>query len=258
VEDASEGEFLVRDKLQPDGSITGNGSTRFVSSAFRLKSKYRTVDEYGEVLSDMAPLSHGDHFAFPIPVLPGRRVSVGDSWQAPIDVSLDWATSDPVTVEGEGRLEAFEWQNGYPCVKIHETFSGSTKFPTSKDSKFSGAPVDDLKVDQIVYFAYNSGRLIRVDAKTDITAELTSTQRAALDPFAGANAPSAYGGGPGYGQGLDPDAPVAGPPGGPPPGFGGPPGYGGGPPGLGGGLQGGGEQRSPVHLKITETTELQP
>jgi hypothetical protein len=272
VEDATAGEYLLRDKVKPEnGYVSSNGTTQFVKTAYNIKSKYRTVNEYGEVLSEMPALSPGDHFAFPIPVLPGRRVNVGDSWQAPIHVALDWAGTDPLTVTGEARLEDFEWQNGYPVAKIHETYSGAAKFPKSKNSKFSGAPVEDLKVDQTVYFAYNSGRMVRVEANDDITVDLTSTEEAALNPFSG-HGSGAYGAGGGYGQmagfgGGVPGGLPGGMPGGMPPGAGGPPsGFMGGPMGPGGAFRGGGEgapgggfgeARMPVHLKITETTDLE-
>lgn len=281
VEDATPGEYLLRDKVSTtDGVVSSSGTSQFVKTAYNIKSKYRTVNDYGEVLSEMPPLSPGDHFAFPIPVLPGRRVNVGDSWEAPIEVSLDWMGSDPLSVTGEARLEDFEWEDNYPVAKIHETFSGSSKFATEKESLFSGAPVEDLKVDQTVYFAYNSGRLIRVEADNDITVDLTSSQEAYLDPFTGHTGTqmAAFGGESGGPGGAFPGAfPGAGGPGGPggPMGFAarGPMGPGGpmggpmggafrgpgaipGAEGLGG--AGVGEPRAPIHLKISETTELAP
>lgn len=265
VEDATAPEYLIRDKVDGSGIVSSNGSSQFVKAAYNIKSKYRTVNDFGEVLSEMPPLSQGDHFAFPIPVLPGRRVNVGDSWQTPIDVSLDWMGSDPLTVTGEARLEDFEWQDGYPVAKIHESFSGPTKFPKDRKSRYSDAPVDNLSVDQTVYFAYNAGRLIRVEANDDITVQLTQQQEEALDPFTGHTG--------GYGQAASFPG-MSGIPGGIPgvpgggigafPGARGPMGGPGGFPGAGAGEESGalggeiGEARAPVHLKIVETTDLDP
>ena len=171
VEDTEADDFLIRDLITPNGTLTRGVQAQIVSNLYPLKSQYRTVTQYGDVLSTMAPLGPGAHFAFSIPVMPARRVTIGDSWRSPLQVSLDWATTKPLTVSGESRLESFEWQDGYPTAKIRETYDGVAHFPVNPESSFSGATADKLHVERIVFFAYNSGRLIRTETTATYTGD---------------------------------------------------------------------------------------
>ncbi|MDQ2687240.1 MAG: hypothetical protein M3Y28_05160, partial [Armatimonadota bacterium] len=129
VEDISGGNYLVRDRILPDASYLGSkGQSQRIDALYNLKSKYRTVDAQGRVLSEMAPFTTGQHVAFSIPVLADRRVAVGDSWQAPVQLALEWAALEPTKITAESRLEGFEWQNGYPCAKIREKYSGPVTY----------------------------------------------------------------------------------------------------------------------------------
>ncbi|MGO8671982.1 MAG: hypothetical protein ACLQVD_11525 [Capsulimonadaceae bacterium] len=231
VNDDTSGVYLIRDQVRNDGYVCGSdGTPHTVQSVFNIKGKYRTVFASGEVISTMPPLGPGDHFAFPIPELPGRRVNVGDSWRVPMRVSLDWASSDPMIVSGEARLEDFEWQNGYPTAKIRETYSGPARFPNSSGAKFAGAPVDNVTVTQILYFAYNSGRLVRSEQNADMTVELTGPQQSNLNPFSGSQGDESGGQG-GFPFGA---------------------------PGMSGGSTDSGGPTTPMHLKVSETTDLIP
>ena len=284
---------LIRDKVLPVGYVQEGGQLRPVAASFLLRSKYRTVTTHGELVSQMKPLTPGDHFAFSVPTLPTRRVGIGDSWEAPIEMSFQWSTKNPGKVTGEARLEGLEWQDGYPCARIRETYSGSVTFPgapatagygggypgasssgypgtytggappgypgayggagganASASSNFGGPQlpamgsskpvktditVENVKYERVVYFAYNSGRLIKTDTTINIDAPISSADMSILGLMSSGGG-SGYGGGPSYGNagypgqsmgtsgsmpGTGPGGPPAGP-GGPPPGYAGP------------------------------------
>ena len=252
VEDTTGSNYLIRDRILPGGVLVSHGQPQALDALYNIKSKYRTVNARGDVLGSMAPLSLGDHFGFSIPVLSARRVSVGDTWQCPVELSLDWASTRPATVNAESRLEGFEWQSGYPAAKIRETYSGPVTFNSMSGTAaaspaampgmglVSGASgsgngavtLPTVNYERIVYFAYNSGRLIRTE--TTLTLTTDNSQLASLG-FAGVS----LGGSSPYGQpGGSPspdtmDTPLP-PGGGPVPGaYPGPPGaYPGPPPGA--------------------------
>lgn len=278
VEDTTGGGYLIRDRVLPGGVLVNHGQAQSLDALYNIKSKYRTVNTRGDVLGSMAPLSIGDHFGFSIPVLSARRVSVGDTWQAPVEVSLDWASTKPATVNAESRLEGFEWQSGYPAAKIRETYTGPVTFTLmngngaaspglgvvsgSANSSNGAVTLPTVNYERIVYFAYNSGRLVRTETTVTLTAD--NSQLASLG-FAGVS----VGNGPSYGlQGSNYPTPdnvdTALPPGaGPPPGAfpGMPPGaYPGSPPsGYPGSTPGGYPSQSvpqstTTNLKVTDIT----
>lgn len=290
TEDASGGAYLIRDKVLPNGYVINRGQVQPVDAAYNLKSSYRTVNVYGQVLGRMSPLSSGDHFGFSIPVLPARRVSKGDSWKSPVEIGLEWAASKPARLTAESRLEGFEWQNGYPTAKIRETYSGPVKFPSPPGSALPEISAPNVKFERVIYFAYNSGRLIKTDASLDVNANLSSTQLSSLGISTGGAGGGLPGGGGGYpggggfagggdegalgfggkgggfpgGGGGYPGGGGFGGGGGYPGGGGGggyPGGGGGGYPGGGGGFSGGGggggvQQKAPVKLVASESTLL--
>lgn len=208
VEHEGSGAWLIRDQVLPTEKDSGK-TTPFVSyltahrqsiplqALYTLKSDYRTVNAFGDVESHMAPLSPGDHFSFSLPVLPDRRISSGDSWQSSVDVSLDWATANPTTLKGvESRLEDFEWQNNYPTAKIIETYSGPATFTPQPNSGLPSFKAQTVKYERVIYFAYNAGRVIKMDATMNISADMNQAQITALG-MGGAGS-SGYGGGSTY------------------------------------------------------------
>lgn len=208
VEDTTGGAYLIRDRILPGGILVSNGQPQSLDALYTIKSKYRTVDTRGNVLGSMAPLSLGDHFGFSIPVLSARRVSVGDTWQAPVDVSLDWASIKPAPINAESRLEGFEWQSGYPAAKIRETYSGPVTFTTANGASSAGSgalpglgaasgqssngsiTLSSVNYERIVYIAYNSGRLIRTETTLTLTAD--NAQLASLGLAAGSGGGGTY------------------------------------------------------------------
>ena len=90
VENATGGEYLVRDEIIPvDHSARSKPFVSYVATRgsvvplAQVRAFYRTVDARGRVLNTLTSENHGNSIGFSIPVLPPRRVSVGAHWQRP-------------------------------------------------------------------------------------------------------------------------------------------------------------------------------
>ncbi|HEY3331335.1 MAG TPA: hypothetical protein VGK19_15000 [Capsulimonadaceae bacterium] len=183
VEDTeANGDVLLRDQVLNDGVIINHGTVAYVQIGYTLKGRMRTVSISGATMKNNPPLSAaGSHFGFGIPAFPPRRVQVGDSWQAPIEGSLQWAVEHPTLMRGTARLDAFEWQDGYPCAKIIETYNGVAKFdidtPQADAADIQGANVNIIRT---VWFAYTYGKLVHISTDMKVDANLTSAQVTAL------------------------------------------------------------------------------
>jgi len=55
--------------------------------------------------------------------LPGRKVRVGDTWQAPMTIIADLASRQPVTVTGNHVLQSLQWDGDMETAKIVSTYS---------------------------------------------------------------------------------------------------------------------------------------
>jgi hypothetical protein len=103
-----------------------------------------------------------------LPLMPTLRVSVGDNWDTP-GQRLDIPGLPPIlqpVVTLKNKLVDLEYQGGYPCVKIHQSFSGTLGGVMSKGQKslpFGGMLITSpaLTFDRDIYVAYNSGTLVR-------------------------------------------------------------------------------------------------
>ncbi len=168
IEDATSGEFLLRDLVYQDGIISEHGSSAPVQSIFTLKSRYRTVNKFGQVLVEETPFSVGDHFGFPVIEVPNRRITIGDSWETKIEASLTWANAQPTILDGTARLDSFEWQNGYPTAKVIETYDGPGQFFVDAHATIP-FQADNIHLVRTYWFAYNSKLLVRV--RTEITVD---------------------------------------------------------------------------------------
>jgi len=230
VENATGGEYLVRDEIIPvEHSARAKPFVSYVSTRgsvvplTQVHALYRTVDARGRVLSDLPSENRANSIGFSIPVLPPRRVSVGAHWQSPIKLTLDWTSPTPATVTATSTLEGFEWQDRYPTAKIRETYTGPALLRPAPGSPLPPLAAQDIKFERVIYFAYNAGRIVRMQT----TLSLTTTAPGLLSLGAS---------GGGFGGGGYPGGGGGGYPGG----GGGYPGGGGGYPGGGGGYPGGG------------------
>ena len=239
VENVSGGTSLLRDEvISVDRSARPKEFVSYVATHGQslalttgIRAKYREVDNRGRILSQMTAENTAESIGFSIPVLPPRRVSVGAHWEAPVQITLDWSSPYPATVQATSTLEDFEWQDRYPTAKIRETYAGPATFYPGPGSALPTVASQDIKFERVIYFAYNAGRVVR----TETTLTLTSAEGGLLNS---ATSPGGFRGGfpGGFRGGFNRNGDInrgGGYPGGPPGGYpGGPPGgYPGGPPG---------------------------
>ena len=84
-------------------------------------------------------------------------------------MTLDWASPYPTTVTATSTLEDFEWQDRYPTAKIRETYTGPASFQPRPGSPLPFIQSQDIKFERIIYFAYNSGRIVRMQTTLTLT-----------------------------------------------------------------------------------------
>lgn len=150
---------------------------------------------------------------FPLPVLPSKKVKVGDSWQT------QWLVGDidpnkrpdikNVTKPGlaRGEFVGVEWEMGHPCAKIKNSIEAGIG---ANNSGVNGK-LSDLKVsgEQTFWFALDTRQIVKI-----FTDETVERKVAASGGFGGPGAGGPGGapagsGGPGRGgrggQGKGPD-----------------------------------------------------
>jgi hypothetical protein len=196
---------LVRNKLTQLSVLNGNQEitldpTALSNSMYQEllpngKVNYETGTSTGltEFLSQGLPVNN----TLELPMLPEIRVARGDKWSTPgqrLDIpGLPPALQPVVTLENQ--LVDLEYEGGYPCVKIHQKFSGALAGLLSKASKepFKALPFAGMEItgpsvtyDRDIYVAYNSGTLVRTTRTLLIKGRTTSA--VAQDPAAAAGA----------------------------------------------------------------------
>jgi len=180
VENASGGRFLLRDEVLPvDKSVrprpfvsyisTHGGQAVSLQTVALIRPKYREVDKQGHILSDVGEQNGGDQLGFSVPILPPRRISVGAHWETPVQMTFDWTSPYPTTVVATSTLEDFEWQDRYPTAKIRETYTGPATFQPRPGSPLPLLSSQDIKYERIIYFAYNAGRIVRMQTTLSLT-----------------------------------------------------------------------------------------
>ena len=258
VENATDGQYLIRDAIVPvDRSARPKPFVSYVVTRGNpaplnaFSALYRVVDSRGRVISELPFQNKPTALGFSIPVLPPRRVSAGARWESPISLTLDWVSPNPAKVTATSTLEDFEWQDRYPTAKIRQTYTGPVNFLPGAGSILPPIIAQNVKFERVIYFAYNAGRIVRMQTTVTLT-----TNSPGLLTAGGSGGGYPGGGGSGYpgGGGGYPGGGFGGYPGGgggyPGGGFGGYPGgggggypgggFGGGYPGGGGGYPGGG------------------
>jgi hypothetical protein len=181
VEDVTDShDFLIRDQILPGGTISISGTPYSLDSLYMIKSKYQTVNKFGELVQNNQAFTAGDHLGFEVSELPNRRVSAGDSWQTHIRISIPWNTSKPTLLTATGLLEGFEWQNDYPTAKIVETYDGPATLYAGPEAAMIPITATNVHVARNIWFAYGSGRIVRETTSFTVTASVTATQYSAI------------------------------------------------------------------------------
>lgn len=179
VENTTGGTYLIRDEALPvDKSarptpfvsyVATRGATFPLQNGFDIRARYRVVDTRGHILSEVGTQNGGTQLGFSIPVLPPRRVSAGAHWESPVKMTLDWTSPYPTTVTATSTLEDFEWQDRYPTAKIRETYTGPAKFIPGPGSPLPLILSQNIKFERVIYFAYNAGRVVRMETTLTLT-----------------------------------------------------------------------------------------
>jgi len=217
VENSTGGSFLIRDEIIPVDKtnhspsfvsyVDTRGLTQALGNDFDIRAFYRVVDTRGDVLSTMGAQNGGNQIGFSIPVLPPRRVSIGAHWDTPVNMTLDWTSPNPTTVTATGTLEDFEWQDRYPTAKIRETYSGPANFVPGPGSVLPLIQAQDVRFERVIYFAYNAGRIVRMETTLTLTTTAPSVTPNSTAPgiaFPGTLTPQSFNSGsmlrrPGFG-----------------------------------------------------------
>ena len=180
----SDSNFFIRDRVQEGSIVSPAGSAR-LQEIYDFKSRYRTVSSTGKVLDHgIANGAHpGAYVALPMIELGGKR-RVGEKWTTSAPILLEWATLDvPTQVPCTNVLEGLEWESGYQCAKIHQTYNAKANVQIfGGASKILNAKI---KMDRTIWFSYKAGKIIKVETITEVEGDAPSNILSAMVPQAG-------------------------------------------------------------------------
>ncbi len=181
---------LVRNKLT-ELSILNGGQEYTLEPTALSNSMYQELLPEGRVhyetgattgLAEFTAQGLPVNNTLELPLMPTLRVSVGDNWDTP-GQRLDIPGLPPIlqpVVTLKNKLVDLEYQGGYPCVKIHQSFSGA--LGTVMGSKLKTLPFGGMMIttptltyDRDIYIAYTSGTLIRTGRTLVIKGRTTAS-----------------------------------------------------------------------------------
>ncbi|WP_309715703.1 hypothetical protein [Armatimonas sp.] len=177
-------DFFIRDRVQ-DGTIISAGGSARLQDIYDFKSRYRSVNSSGKVLDPGIAngARPGAYVALPMIELGGKR-RVGQKWTTRAPLLLEWATLDtPTMVTVDNTLEGLEWESGYQCAKIHQTFTQRANVQI-----FGGAGKIEkakVKMDRTIWFSYKAGKIIKTETITEVEGDAPSDILGAMVPQAG-------------------------------------------------------------------------
>ncbi|WP_395142814.1 hypothetical protein [Armatimonas sp.] len=178
-------DYFIRDRVQ-DGSISSPAGSAKLQDIYDFKSRYRTVSSSGRVLDPGIAngARPGAYVALPMIELGGKR-RIGQKWTTRAPILLEWATLDvPTMVPCTNVLEGLEWESGYQCAKIRQTynaqgnvqiFGGAGKIQNAK-----------IKMDRTIWFSYKAGKIIKTETLTEVEGDAPSDILNAMVPQSGA------------------------------------------------------------------------
>ena len=137
------------------------------------KTEAKNWEECKAIFAELGLPSITDQF---FPLLPEKKVKVGDSWTNDAQLTSLFFDTPPLTIQYKNSLVGFEKMKGYDCAKILRV--GSIEVPIQKGkvliSKFGKKTEVTIKNSKIkreltTHFAYKEGKPIKMEGK--ITAE---------------------------------------------------------------------------------------
>jgi hypothetical protein len=108
-----------------------------------------------------------------LPILPSERLSVGDSWQAAIDMMspsiMDVRRTGNAAerIPARGTFESVEWERGEPCAKLSYELTQAVGNRQSRELELAGREFKDndrLRILETAWVSLRSGKLVRLDA----------------------------------------------------------------------------------------------
>ena len=199
---------LVRNKLT-ELSVLQSGQETRVDPTALSESMYQELLPEGRVhyetgaasgllefLSQGLPVNN----TLELPLLPTLRVSVGDTWSTP-NQRLDIPGLPPILqplVNLENKLVDLEYEQGRPCVKIHQTYNGSLN--NLLGNKVKAIPFGSIEItsptisySRDIFVAYDSGTLVKTERSLTIKGRTTSPLGLDTSSGPGAAGPGAQG-----------------------------------------------------------------
>lgn len=137
------------------------------------KTEIKNWEECKAIFKELEMPAIMDQF---FPLLPEKKIKVGDSWTYDVRLTSLLFDTPPLTIQFKDNLVGFEKMGGYDCAKILSV--GSIEVPMQKGKvlipkfgKKTEVTIKDSKIKRelTTHFAYKEGKPIRMDGK--ITAE---------------------------------------------------------------------------------------
>ncbi len=133
------------------------------------KTEIKNWAECKAIFAELGLPSITDQF---FPLLPEKKVKVGDSWTNDVQITSLFFDTLPLTIQFKNSLIDFEKLGNYDCAKILSV--GSIEVPMQKGKvlflkfgKNTEVTIKDFKTKRelTTYFAYKEGKPIRIEGK---------------------------------------------------------------------------------------------
>lgn len=144
---------------------------------------FGSVPQYFPVSGSPGPASRTDLYAvYPLPTLPSKRISVGDTWQTRFQVgaidldNIGGMTSLTEKIPARGEFLGLEWEGGHPCAKIRHSLSVGNS-PASRSGVVS--------IDETIWFALDKSVVVKMVREQVFETKVQSDQDSNLGAVSG-------------------------------------------------------------------------
>lgn len=124
---------------------------------------FGSVPQYFTMGGSAAPTVQTDLYAvFPLPTLPSKKVSVGDTWQSRFQVgflnldNVHGMNNVTEKIPARGEFMGIEWEQGHPCAKIKHSFA------VGKDG-LANSKLNAIAIDETIWFALDKSVVVKID-----------------------------------------------------------------------------------------------
>ncbi len=209
IMDLERGLALISWTIVPPAFQTIGGQLSVIQGD-NMAPVYQEVDATGRVRYQMSRLGGSQQYeVFYVwtgdpPAFPTRRLKPGDTWNDSIRLLnplRSGGTEDvaSMSIPVRARLERLEWEQGYKCAKI--VYEIEVTLDRTLDLGAVRLEKPKVKINQVVYFAYDIGQVIR--QTLTLQSETTQRQQMAGSGMGGFGGQPGFGGRGGFGMGED-------------------------------------------------------